>query len=292
MWHEGTNVRQETPVTQLPGDPATVWEYAAEHPGTDLVRRREVPRPESVEEVAKWEDPDGLGKVELYYAPAFWVLLPLSALSCLVWGTFTSSKGHDWVGTVFGGSVQGPPWTLWLVWAGVGTWLLVALGVFALRASLTPEVRRANQWIFEHGVPHTLHRSPFTRDGGEGFISPTLIAIDHRLDDAQATRIHQALHTWLSDKAVQERLSHGSLRQPQQVVPAQEIFGPNAKGGYYVESVPGFGSPDDFEPHRWALITESRDERSEPHVTAVPAEKKLQRVRAKLRRRAARRSGR
>ncbi len=292
MWHEGMNVWQETPPTWLPGDPATVWEHAAERPVTDLVRRREVPRPESVEEVAKWEDPDGLGKVELYYAPAFWVLLPLSALGCLVWDTITSPERHDWVGTVFGESVHGAPWTLWLVWAGVGIWLLVALGVFLLRASLTPEIRRAHQWIFEHGVPHTIHRSPFTRNGGEGFVTPTLIAIDHRLDDAQAARIHHALHAWLSDEAVQEQLSHGSLRQPQQTIPAQEIFGPNAKGGYYVESIPGFGSPDDFEPHRWALITESRDGQREPHVTTVPDEKKLQRVRAKLRRRAARRSGR
>ncbi len=290
MWHEGMNVRQETPATQLPGDPATVWGQAAERPVTDLVRRREVPRPESVEEVAKWEDPDGLGKFELSYAPAIWVLLPLAALGYLVWGTITNAEGHDWAGTVFGESVHGPPWTLWLVWAGVGTWLLIALGVLVLRASLTSEVRGDNQWIFEHGIPHTIHRSPFTRDGGEGFTSPTLIAIDHRADDAQAARIHQALHAWLSDAAVQEHLTHGSLRQPRQVVPTQEIFGPDAKGGYYLESAPGFGSSDDFEAHPWALITEPRDKRSEPNVTTVPRGKKLQRIRAKLRRKAARRS--
>lgn len=158
-------------------------------------------------------------------------------------------------------------------------------------ANLASEVHKDNQWIFEHGTAHTIHRSPFTRDGGEGFISPTFIAIDHRVDDAQAARIHQALHTWLSDGTVQEQLSHRTLRQPQGVIVAQEIFGPEATGGYYVESVPGFGSADDFEAP-WVLVTEPRDGQSEPNVTTVPYGKKLRRIRSKLRRRAARRSGR
>ncbi|WP_406409544.1 hypothetical protein OG923_12005 [Streptomyces halstedii] len=279
------------PAQQLSGRPATVWQHIAESPGTGLVRAREVPRPESVQEVAKWEDPDGLGKVELHYAPAFWALLPLTALGYLAWGTVTHPGGHDWVGTVFGETVHGPPWSHWFVWAIVGIWLLIALGVLALRTNLASEVRKDNQWIFEHGTAHTIHRSPFTHDGGEGFTSPTFIAIDHRIDDAQAARIHQALYTWLSDGTVQEQLSRRTLRRPQGVIAAQDIFGPEATGGYYVESVPGFGSADDFEAHRWALVTEPRDERSEPNVTTVPCGKKLRRIRSKLRRRAARRSG-
>ncbi|MFH9492235.1 hypothetical protein ACH4LZ_22940 [Streptomyces halstedii] len=69
IWQEGTDVRQEEwaePAQQLPGRPATVWHPVTERPVTDLVRPREVLRPESVEEVATWEDPDGVGKVEIY----------------------------------------------------------------------------------------------------------------------------------------------------------------------------------------------------------------------------------
>lgn len=229
IWQEGTDVRQEEraePAQRLPGRPATVWQHVAECPVTDLARPREAPRPESVEEVARWEGPDGV-----------------------------SDRAPDQA------------------------------------ANLTSEVHKDNQWIFEHGTAHTIP-PPFTRDGGEGFVSPTFIAIDHRVDDAQAARIHQAPHTWLSDGTVQEQLSRRTLRQPQGVIAAQEIFGPEATGGYYVESVPGFGSADDFEAHRWVLVTEPRDGQSEPNVTTVPYGKKLRRIRSKLRRRAARRSGR
>lgn len=75
-------MRRETAATRPAGEPATVWEHAAERPVTDLVRRREAPRPEAVEEVAKREDPDGLGEVELYHAPEFRLLLPLATLGC------------------------------------------------------------------------------------------------------------------------------------------------------------------------------------------------------------------
>ncbi|MYY15353.1 MULTISPECIES: hypothetical protein [unclassified Streptomyces] len=69
IWQEGTDVRQEEwaePAQQSPGRPATVWQPVTKRPVTDLVRPREVLRPESVEEVAKGEDPDSVGKVEIY----------------------------------------------------------------------------------------------------------------------------------------------------------------------------------------------------------------------------------
>ncbi|MGI8306936.1 hypothetical protein [Saccharopolyspora hattusasensis] len=83
-----------------------------------LDRPREVPRPESVDEVAKWEDPDGLGRTELIYAPTFWVLLPLAALGYLIWGTITD-PGDGWTGNLFDDSPSGNLWNYWLIWAAV-----------------------------------------------------------------------------------------------------------------------------------------------------------------------------
>ncbi|AXK35349.1 hypothetical protein DVA86_24585 [Streptomyces armeniacus] len=247
-----------------------------------------MPRPESVDEVAKWEDPDGLGRTELYYAPIFWVLLPLAALGYLIWGTVTD-PGDGWTGNLLDDNSPGNLWNFWLVWAGAAVWLLIALGVLVFRFSLTSQVRADNEWIHQHSIPCSVHHSPYRSDDGEGGSWPTFIAIDHRTADEQATRIHLGLHVWLSHEGVRGELDSGSLRE-RRVISSTELFGEEAAGGFYLRSIPGFGPAEDFEAHRWVLLTEPRDGEGDATVTTVPRHKKLQKIRRRLRRKAARKS--
>lgn len=90
---------QHIPVTQWPGDPALVWEHTSTGLVSDLERPRDVPRPESVEEIARWEDPDCFGRTELYCVPIFWVFLPVAALVYLIWGTVTD-PGDGWTTSI------------------------------------------------------------------------------------------------------------------------------------------------------------------------------------------------
>lgn len=268
--------------TSFPGDPRAVWTRALKDPARPLRRPRKPPRPESVAEVARWEDPDGFGRTELYYAPSFWVFLPLVALGVLIWGIITD-PGDGWTGNLFDEDTSGNPWNFWLVWVAVAIWLLIAIGVLVLRVSLTSAVRADNQWILQHGVPCSIHRSPHLRSGGEGEAWPTLIGIDHRLADEQAARIHRALHDWLSDNEVRADLDGGIMRD-RTVLSSREIFGDQAAGGYYIESSAGLSMASDFDTHEWVLITEPRDpESGQLSVTTVPREEKLQKIRRKLR---------
>lgn len=89
---------------------------------------------------------------------------------------------------------------------------------------------------------------------------------------------------------MQQQLTCGKLRGPQGLIPTHEIFGDDATGGCYIESLPGYGSAEDSAAHQWALITVPREGDREITVTTVPLEKKLQKIRCKLHRRAARKS--
>ncbi|MFH9472557.1 hypothetical protein ACH4L7_01795 [Streptomyces anulatus] len=225
----------------------------------------------------------------MYHAPAFWVFLPLVALGYLTWGAVRDPGGPRWAGAVFDETVEGEPWDFWPVWAGVGTWLLIAIGVLIHRAGSASVVRADNQRIFEHGVAHSLHRTPFDTDDGEGGSRPTFIALDHRIADDRAARLHAALHAWLSRDDVQDALA--SAAGPG-VIPSGELFGPDAVGGCVLHSTSDLGGADGFAAHRWALITQPRDVETTPNVTTVPLEPKLRKIRAKLRRKAARRDAR
>lgn len=276
----------------FPGDPRGVWMRAHKGPVPSLERSSDVPRPESVDEVAKWDDPDGFGRTELYHAPIFWVCLPLAALGVLIWGTITD-PGDGWTGNLFDDDSTGNLWNYWLVWVAVAVWLLIAIGVLLVRVAVAAEVRRDNQWIYEHGVPWTVHVSPLARSGGEGETWPTFIGIDHRVPDEQAARIHAALRSWLSDAEVQWELDSGPL-QRRSVIRSEELFGDDVTGGCYIAAVPGFGSTDYFAAHEWVLLTEprdrdgDRDDADEPTVTTVPLPEKRQKIRRKLRAKSAR----
>jgi len=293
--------------TLWPGDPSTLWEQASTARVPKLVRPREVPRPESVDEVAKWDDPDGFGRTELYYAPIFWVFLPVVALGFLIYGAITNAEGIGWTANIFDETVQGGPWNFWLVWVGVLLWLLIAVGVLMLRAGLVaPEVRKDNAWIYAHGITCDIHRSPFGWSDGEGGSTPTWIAIDHRVPDEQADRIVCAFQVWLSDDEVQGNLEYGPLRD-HAVIASSELFGEKAAGGYFVGMIPAFATAEELEKYRWVIVTRPRTDESgniitkngsvdactesewrHASVTTVPAPKELRKFRDQLRRKAAR----
>lgn len=295
------------PETQWPGDPSTVWEQTLTARVPKLLRPGEMPRPQSIDEVAKWEDPDGFGRTELYHAPIFWVFLPVAALAFLIYGAITNADGSGWTANIFDETVQGGPWNFWLVWVGVLLWLLIAVGVLALRAGLVaPEVRKDNAWIFAHGIPCDIHLSPFGWSDGEGGTTPTWIAIDHRVPDEQAGRIVCAFQVWLSHEKVQGNLEYGPLRE-HAVIASSELFGEEAAGGYFVGRISAFGTASELEKYRWVIVTPPRPDESgdiitkngsieagaesgwrHASVTTVPPLKELRKFREKLRRQAAR----
>ncbi|MFB7250101.1 hypothetical protein [Microbacterium sp. NPDC056234] len=287
-------MHSDTPQTLWPGDPSTRWAQAATTRRPAFVRPERVPRPESADEVARWEDPNGFDATELYHAPIFWVCLPAAALGVMIHGAITNPTGIGWSGNVFGESVQAGPWSYWIVWVAVILWLIGAIAVLVFRVRVVaPDIRKDAEWIYAHGVAHSIHPSPYTIDDGEGGYWPTFIAIDHRLREDKATRVFRALDAWLSQPDVQGALKYGSLRGRAPFT-SEELFGPPGAGGLYLGSIPGFGSAGAFLEHEWVLITDPRepvDDRSDrKHVTTVPTIAELRKIRARLHRKAERRS--
>ncbi|MGV2983158.1 hypothetical protein ACNPNP_05555 [Microbacterium sp. AGC85] len=234
--------------------------------------RSDPPRPESVEEVALWE---GIGsrRVDLIYVPAFKLLLPLVALGYLIRGTLTN-PGEGWTGSLFQDD-SGDLWAFWEAWIGVGIWLLTTAGALALRLSAYPDLRVEDQWIFEHGVAHSLHRTSVDYDDSEVGPRPTYIALDHRLDNRTAAQIYEAFEIWL-------RAGHmpPSGSEP---ISSTTLFGAQAEGGYFFLHVPFNEFPDGSAQHRWMLITKPRDGEESVIVTTIPARTDFQKVRDRAR---------
>lgn len=271
-----------------PGDHEATWALTSSQTVPSVTRASNVPYPESVEEVAKWEDPDGFNRTELVYAPILWLLFPIAALGYLIYETITDPTGSEWSITVNDENVDAwPEWMLWLIWIGVFVWLLIAIGILVFRRQLIAEAHADNEWIYRHGIVYSVHRSPYDSNDGEGGTWPTFIALDHRLPDDSAARIHFGLKSWLSNREVQEYLGSSSAGAAT-VISSTDLFGIDATGGYYLHSIPGFGTAADFEAHDWVIITPPRGDDQIPTITKVPQEKRLQRIRTRLRRRAAR----
>lgn len=284
VWRHGgfrpENTTSETAAEQgIPTHPEA-WARAEAGRPHGLVRPIDVPRPESVEETAMWAGSEDFRRTQLIYAPAFWVLLPLAAFGFLIWGSITD-PGDGWTGNILDDQSTGQPWNFWLVWVGVGIWLLIAIGVLVLRLSILPDVRAENQWVYEQGVAHSLHRTSVDYDDGEASWA-TYIALDHRLDDRQAARIHDAFEEWLG--------SAGLPTSGSKPISSATLFGTPAKGGYFILHLPVSQTAGVASPYRWMLITLPRDGEGDVIVTPVPVKKQLQKMRAKARRKAARRA--
>ncbi|MFG2564069.1 hypothetical protein ACGFR6_01360 [Streptomyces sp. NPDC048567] len=264
----GGEVRGER--RSFPADPQGIW-AAMSRPAPVIRRAEDAPLPESVREVRLWEDSDSFARTELIHAPIFWVCLPVAAI------------GFLWFVTVNDASDAGPDGFFRALWVAAFVWLLVSVGTLVLRLRIRREDLAGHERIHRHGVLCTLHRAPWDRSGGEGDSSPTFIALDHRLDDRAAERIHQALHTWIT------AVTAVDTSCLDEILPAERLFGTEAKGGWYLPFVPGFGTSEDFAAHRWVLITAPKDaEDAHPVVTTVAQGKAFQRMRAKARRQTAR----
>lgn len=249
-----------------------------------LTRPIDVPRPESVEEVATWAGSEDLRRTELVYAPVFWVLLPLAALGFLISQAIADPTGAGWSITIDGEQVDSwPVWVPWLAWIGVGIWLLIAVGVLLLRLSVLKDLRAENWWIAEHGVAHSIHRASVDYEDGEAGGWPTYIALDHRLDDRQAARIHEAFEQWLS--------LAGPPPSGSKPISSTTLFGAQASGGWFILHLPVSQTAGVTAEHQWMLITEPREGEGDVIVTPVPVAKRQRKIRAKLRRRAEKRAG-
>ncbi|MCP2624021.1 hypothetical protein [Mycolicibacterium smegmatis] len=273
-------MRQHHPTGSKPTDSATIWATLATSSPARVARPRDVPRPESVEEVAGWAGSEDLRRTELVYAPVFWVLLPLAAIAFLTHQAITDPTGAGWSITINGASRDSwPVWVPWLAWIGVSVWLLIAVGVLLLRLSILRDLRDQNEWIFEHGVAHSIHRASVDYEGEASW--STYIALDHRLDDRQAARIHAAFEQWLSQAGLPP-----SGSKP---IASTTLFGAQAKGGYFILHLPVSQTAGATAEHEWMLITEPQADESDVIVTPVPVPKRLQKIRRELRRRAERR---
>ncbi|QPZ37981.1 hypothetical protein [Paramicrobacterium chengjingii] len=250
----------------FPATPQDIWAGMSQ-PAPVIRGAEPAPRPESVHEVRLWEDSDSFARTELIFAPIFWVCLPVAAIGLL------------WFLTVNDSSDAGPDGFFWVLWVAVFVWLLVSVGVLVHRFSIRKEDLVSHERIYRHGVLCTLHRAPWDRSGGEGDSSPTFIALDSRLDDRAAARIHRAFHTWiLAVTAVDTSCLD-------EILPAEQLFGREAQGGWYLPFVSGFGTAEDFAAHQWVLVTAPEDpEAALPIVTTVPQGKAFRRMRAKARR--------
>jgi hypothetical protein len=244
----------------FPADPQGVWAEAS-HRAPPLTRATYAPSPESVQEARLWED----------HAPIFWVCLPVAAIGLL------------WILTVDESSDAGPGGFFWALWVAAFVWLSASIGVLVHRLSIRRADLADHVRIYRHGVPCTIHRAPWDRSGGEGDVSPTFIALDHRLDDHAAARIRQALCTWIAAAAT---VDASCLNE---ILPAEHLFGAEARGGWYLSSLSGIGTSDDITANLWVLITVPNDrETAHPLVTTVPQGKAFQSMRTKARRQAER----
>lgn len=285
VWRRGDFRQADLPLeaTPQPGAPThpEAWARATEARSPGVVRPVDVPRPETVEEVSVWAGSEDLRRTILVSAPVFWVVLPLAAIGFLIWGSITD-PGDGWTGNIFDDQYTGQPWNFWLVWVGVAIWLLIAIGVLVLRLSVFSDLRAENKWIFEHGIAHSIHRASVDYDDGEARW-PTYIALDRRLSDGQAARIHEAFEQWLS--------LAGLPPSGSDPISSTRLFGGQAKGGYFFLHLPVSQAAGVTTEHRWMLMTEPQDGDGDVIVTPVPVTKQMRKIRARLRRNAVKRAG-
>lgn len=73
-------------------------------------------------------------------------------------------------------------------------------------------------------------------------------------------------------------------------ISSETLFGPQAKGGYFILHLPVSTIAGDTTEHQWMLITQPQEYERDVIVTPVPVPKKLARIRRRLHRKTERRS--
>lgn len=286
--NEGFGSTDERPdADNAQGEPAyaDTWARAAGAHPPRLRRSVNVPHPQSAEEASLWAESEGFRRTQFIHAPVFWVVLPLAAIGFLIHQSITDPTGANVNITINGESVDSwPAWLVWLFWIAAGIWLLIAVGVLIVSLRIFADLRLDDAWANEHGVAYSIHRSSFDDDseGGEGW--HTYIALDNRLDDQQAERIYAALEQWLSTVGLPPSGSGP--------ISSARLFGADAVGGYFFLRLPVSQAAGADTPYRWMLIAEPRNDDDEVIVIPVPVKKRMQKLRARLRARAARTPGR
>ncbi|SDT30605.1 hypothetical protein [Jiangella sp. DSM 45060] len=129
-----------------------------------------------------------------------------------------------------------PPWFLVL---GLGVaWLCWAPMSYVRGKRDHPRrLRELYERINRDGIMVQTFLSTLRLEAHEG-TDPSRIAIETRIGDTQAGRLHAAFHHWLdalrddgdARTAAQERIGE------RRVLPATELFGPEAQGGYLIRA--------------------------------------------------------
>lgn len=272
-------MHEEVGADATTGTEPEIWARTPASPRSYIHRPPAPPRAESVEEIAAWAGSEDSRRVELVFAPVFWVVLPLLALGFLIHQSIVDPTGAHVSITVNGESRDSwPAWVPWAAWGGVGIWLLVSVGVLLLRLSILWDLHAENERIFTTGVAHSLHRSSTDFDDGEESGWATYIALDHRLDDRSALRIHTAFEQWLAQG--------GQPPSGSGPISSATLFGAAAAGGYYILHLPISQTAGSTVEQQWILITPADDADDDVIVTPVPVPKKRARIRRALQRKA------
>lgn len=214
---------QDGPRRPWPADPASAWAEAVRSPG-HIVRLADPPRIDGADadSIADW-----LGAQR---SP-----LPIFALAGAVAGAILVVGLSLGVFPLSGRG--GTP--AWLQWAGGVALLIASAALWAWEAR-----RRRRRPPLEippvRMVLCELHPTAFRIHDGDGYLG-TCVAIDAEASDAQAATIRTAFRVWLArlhadpDAAKSAR---DELWQPPgvNVFASEEIFGPEAVGGYLVRS--------------------------------------------------------
>ncbi|WP_051393198.1 hypothetical protein [Glycomyces arizonensis] len=137
----------------------------------------------------------------------------------------------------------------WLGALALGVWCLITAPrtYYRDRRDHPGEVRALYAASLDRGVVCELFPTGFKVLGGDGW-DPTVIGVDARLDEAAAARVRRAFADWFAavegDKRTDREVAH--RHNGRDVLPAEEVFGREAEGGYLIRG--------DYRRGRWALL--------------------------------------
>ncbi|SEE60436.1 hypothetical protein [Jiangella alba] len=218
-----------------PGDPAAAWRRTPADGPAPSSRRRNPPDLSDFETFTRLLPRRG----EYLAMP---VMYGVGGAFCLAVGLHLmryqrpldpfDGSAPAWLGLI----AYWPPWFL-LLGLGVAGLCWAPVSYVRGKRDHPRYLRELYERINREGIMVQTFLSTLRLEANEG-TDPSRIAIETRAGDAQAGRLHAAFHTWLdvlrhdddAREAAQKRI--GSRR----VLPATELFGPEAEGGYLLRA--------------------------------------------------------